>query len=149
MSLERWDHRFLQMAKLISGWSKDPSTKCGAVIVRPDRTIVSVGYNGFPKKIKDNTRLLHHREAKYQRIVHCEMNAILNTGDDLNGCTLYTWPFLSCNDCAKHVITVGIERCVAPLPSPDVISRWEAPLKVTRALFKEAGIQVKEYDIAT
>ena len=28
----KWSHRFLDMAALVASWSKDPSTKCGAVI---------------------------------------------------------------------------------------------------------------------
>ena len=48
-----WDMRFAQLAKLVSLWSKDPSTKVGSVIVRPDKTIASVGFNGFPKGVPD------------------------------------------------------------------------------------------------
>ena len=48
----KWETRFLEMARLVSGWSKDPSTKVGAVIVRPDKTIASVGYNGIAIGVK-------------------------------------------------------------------------------------------------
>ena len=50
MNSTKWDNRFLVLAKLIGSWSKDPSTKVGAVIVDEDNKIVSLGYNGFPKK---------------------------------------------------------------------------------------------------
>ena len=53
MNSTKWDNRFLVLAKLIGSWSKDPSTKVGAVIVDQDNKIVSVGYNGFPKNISD------------------------------------------------------------------------------------------------
>jgi dCMP deaminase len=43
-----WDLRFLTLAKTVSTWSKDPSTKVGAVIVDKNRRVVSLGYNGFP-----------------------------------------------------------------------------------------------------
>jgi len=52
-SLERWDRWFLDMAEFVSGKSKDPSTKCGAVITRPDHTVVSMGYNGFPRGVEE------------------------------------------------------------------------------------------------
>jgi len=91
-SQQKWDMRFLEMAKQISGWSKDPSTKCGAVIVRPDRTICATGYNGFPQKLKDDEEFYSNRPMKYSRIIHCEMNAILFAKEDLTGCTLYTYP---------------------------------------------------------
>ena len=35
MHSEKWDDRFLELSGLIGSWSKDPSTKVGAVIVRP------------------------------------------------------------------------------------------------------------------
>jgi dCMP deaminase len=42
-----WDRYFLGVAEAVAQASKDPSTKVGSVIVRPDRTFVSFGYNGF------------------------------------------------------------------------------------------------------
>ena len=44
-STEKWNVRFLDLARFIAAWSKDPSTKVGAVLVRPDRTIAAVGFN--------------------------------------------------------------------------------------------------------
>jgi deoxycytidylate deaminase len=35
--LDKWDSRFLSLAKYISTWSKDPSTQVGAVIARGNR----------------------------------------------------------------------------------------------------------------
>lgn len=144
--VNKWDRRFLEMAELVSTWSKDPSTKCGAVIVRPDRTIASLGYNGFPRGIIDNRRLLMTREAKYQRIVHCEMNAILNYEGNVRGMTLYTYPLLPCDNCAKHVIQAGIVRCVAPISTGEVLKRWSGALKLTRSLFDEVGVDRLEVE---
>ena len=49
-----WDKRFLELAFHIAGWSKDPSTKVGCVIVGEDREIRSTGFNGFPRGIDDD-----------------------------------------------------------------------------------------------
>lgn len=49
MILKKWNMRFLEMAKMVGSWSKDPSTQVGAVIVDDDRRVISLGYNGFPK----------------------------------------------------------------------------------------------------
>lgn len=68
--IDKWDSRFLDLAKLVSSWSKDTSTKVGAVISRPDNTIVSLGYNGFPKGMPDDKNLYDLREEKYERIIH-------------------------------------------------------------------------------
>ena len=74
--MNKWDIRYQQMAKLVASWSKDPSTRTGAVIVTPQKTVVSVGFNGFPRGVADDSRL-YDRPIKYQIIVHCEMNAVL------------------------------------------------------------------------
>ncbi len=65
-----WDERFLALAEHIAGWSKDPSTKVGAVITRPDRTISSIGYNGLPRYVIDGEERLNHRKTKYEMTVH-------------------------------------------------------------------------------
>ena len=44
------------LAKHIGSWSKDPSTKVGAVIVDDKNRIVSVGYNGFPRGVEDSEK---------------------------------------------------------------------------------------------
>ena len=140
---EKWDYRFLEMAKLVSTWSKDPSTQTGGVIIRPNKSIISVGFNGFPRKIADNPELLNNREEKYKRVVHSEMNAILNAHGPVEGCTLYNWPGQSCARCAVHVIQAGIIRVVSPDSShTDFGIRWKAETELADSLFKEAGIEV-------
>jgi dCMP deaminase len=74
---EVWDKRFLSMARLVSAWSKDPSTKVGAVIVTPENVIVRVGYNGFAQRMPDAEHHYKDREVKYSRIVYFETNAIV------------------------------------------------------------------------
>jgi dCMP deaminase len=137
--MDKWDLRFLGLAKHISTWSKDPSTKTGAVIVDLDRRVKSVGYNGFAKGVNDTPERLNNRELKYKLVVHCERNAIL-FADSVKGCTLYTWPFCSCSVCASMVIQAGIKRCVAP-PIPDSLKgRWGEDVLLTEQIFKEAGV---------
>lgn len=140
----KWDQRFLDMARSVSQWSKDPSTQTGAVIVRPDRTVASVGYNGFPRGVKDLPERLKDRDMKYDMIVHCEMNAIISAQEPLYGYTLYCFPFTCCARCAAHVIQAGITRVVSPPPSEGVMSRWSNSLRTARQMFDEAGVVVKE-----
>ena len=52
---DKWDKRFMRVAREISAWSKDPSKQIGAVAVNDDRRILATGYNGFPKGIEDKT----------------------------------------------------------------------------------------------
>lgn len=142
MNLRKWDNRFLDLARLISSWSKDPSTKVGAVIVDTNNRIVSVGYNGFPKGIQDDNRL-NDREAKYKIIVHAEINAIMFANKSVEGCTLYTVPFEPCPRCAGFIIQSGITRIVSLKNTND---RWENDFKISRKLFEEAGIKLDYYE---
>lgn len=138
----KWDRRFLAVAETIAGWSKDPSTKTGAVITTPDRRILSMGYNGFAKGVKDTPERYADRDLKYKMVVHCEVNAILFAQTDLTGCTLYTWPFMSCCNCAAIVIQSGITRCVAPPTPADKVARWADSLNVATMMFAEAGVRL-------
>ena len=135
----KWDIRFLEMAKLVASWSKDPSTKVGTIAVR-NRTVIAQGYNGFPRGIDDNDRL-DNRTVKYMYIVHSEMNAIYNAAENgvsLKGSTIYTVGLPVCHDCAKGLIQVGIKRVVTPeIETPD---RWLKSLSLTEEMFKEADI---------
>ena len=85
----KWDRRFLEMARLVSSWSKDPSTKVGSVVVRHDKTVASVGFNGFPRGVADTEARLLDRSEKLDLIVHAEINALSVAHESLSGCTLY------------------------------------------------------------
>lgn len=142
--MTKWDKRFLELCRVVARWSKDPSTKCGAVIVRPDNTIVSLGYNGFPQPIADTDERLKNRDVKYEMIIHAEMNAILLTREPVAGCTLYVEPYPPCARCAVHIIQAKIAKVVAPVPTPEQLGRWGLSFAMTRDLFTEAGVKYVE-----
>lgn len=135
---DKWDIRFLNMAEFISGWSKDPSTKCGAVVVRPDKTIASLGFNGFPRGMSDDKKFYDLRDEKLSRVIHAEMNALLTAKESLSGCTLYVYPFSPCDRCAVHIIQAGIKRVVFPALAPQ---RWQDSFDRTLKYFEEAGVE--------
>lgn len=143
---EKWDLRFLEMAKLVSGWSKDPSTKTGAVIVDSLRVVLAVGFNGFPRDMEVPDTLYHNREEKYSRIIHCEMNALLHAGALPAGCTLYTYPFMSCDRCAVHMIQAGIQRFVAPISTDEQFERWGVSFVKAHKYMNEADCLLQLYD---
>jgi dCMP deaminase len=140
----KWDSRFLELAKLVATWSKDPSTKTGAVIVRPDKTVLSIGFNGFPKNMKDNPEQYANREIKYSKIVHCEMNALIHARESVEGCTLYTWPFASCDRCCVHMLQAGITRFVFPKLPENLVERWKESTDKTKKYIKEARVKWTE-----
>jgi dCMP deaminase len=139
---DKWDLRFLDLAKLVSGWSKDPSTKVGAVIVDGDNRVVSIGYNGFPIGINDDDERLNNRELKYKMIIHAECNALMFANTNLVGYTMYTYPFMPCPKCASMIIQSGITRVVS---YENKISRWENDFKISRELFHQSKIECLEY----
>ena len=143
MILKKWDLRFLEMARNAAGWSKDPSTKVGAIIVDDDKRVISVGYNGFPKGVTDDERL-DDREEKYKMIVHAERNALLFANKDVKNCSIYTYPFMPCSVCAGMIIQAGIKRVVT-VKNNNV--RWQKDFVVSRQMFKESEIDLIEYSL--
>lgn len=139
---EKWDLRFLDLAKHISQWSKDPSTKCGSVIIDEDRRPVSFGFNGLPQGVEDTDERLNNRDLKYKIILHAERNSIIFANRSVKGCTLYTTPFMPCSTCASMVIQARIKRVVAtPLPN-HLKERWSEDLELSIQMFKEANVEL-------
>lgn len=136
----KWDKRFMLLAITVSAWSKDPSTKCGAVIVRPDKTVASLGFNGFPRGMEDKPEYYDERSEKYSRIIHAEMNAIIHAREPLCGYTLYC-TFCPCERCAVHIIQAGIKRVVIPDTSAFSNERWKEAAEKTTAYFEAAGVE--------
>ena len=140
---EKWDRWFLGMAEYVSTASKDPSTKCGAIITRPDRSLVSCGYNGLPRFVSDLDERLNNREIKYQLVCHAERNCLLFARQDLKGFTLYTWPMMPCSVCTGMVIQSGISRVVS---FENDNPRWAESFKLSKMMLKEATIELKLYE---
>lgn len=137
-----WDQRFLELAKHVAGWSKDPSTKVGAVIADDMMRVVSLGFNGFARGITDDSRL-EDRDTKLAHIIHAEINAIL-FGRDVANTNLYTWPFPPCSRCAPVIIQSGISRVVFPgecWSDKPLADRWFSDMQTARAMFAEAGVE--------
>jgi len=139
---KKWDRRFLGLSEHISRWSKDPSTKVGAIITN-DIKIVSVGFNGLPQSVKDYPEILEVRNLKYKHIIHAETNAILAAKTDLTGCTIYTFPFLPCTRCASMVAQSGISRVVSITCQNN---RWKKTLDESRHFMGLCGLEVVEYE---
>lgn len=141
IDLRDWDTRFLDLAEHISKWSKDPSTKVGAVIVDSQRRIVSTGYNGFSVGVMDSYDRLTDRDTKYEMIIHAEANAILFAHQRMNGMTLYTTPFQPCSRCASLIIQSGISRVIS-YEIEESKNRWVDSFKLAKELFDEAGVEL-------
>lgn len=156
---EKWDRHFIGLAEYHSRMSKDPSTKIGAVIVGPDKEVLSAGFNGFPRGIADTEERLNNRDMKLKLVVHAEMNAILaaaRTGIKLKGSTLYVialnrsyriWGGPPCTRCAVEIIQAGIIEIVSFKPQYRSIPKaWKADLDFSREVLSEAGVLYREVD---
>lgn len=145
----KWDRRFLNLAREVASWSKDPSTKVGAVIVDHDRHILATGFNGFPRMVEDSDERLFDRDLKLKLSVHAELNAILQAGKLPFFCSIYvSAPFL-CNECVKAVIQSGLIRIVKPVPNPEdreLLERWKDSIKISQIMLKESNVQVIEVE---
>tara|TARA_B100000963_G_scaffold343978_1_gene346365 strand:- start:15653 stop:16123 length:471 start_codon:yes stop_codon:yes gene_type:complete len=140
----KWDKKYIRLAREISTWSKDPSTQIGAVAIGKKGQVLAQGYNGFPRGIEDKEDRLNNRKEKYKYVVHAEMNCIYNAtynGVSLNGSTIYIYGLPVCSECAKGLIQVGVKRVVSTPVTDATPEQWAVSTKLTKALFKEAGVK--------
>lgn len=139
--ISKWDYRYLELAKKVSTWSKDPSTQCGAVIVDTDNKIVSTGFNGLCKNITDTDERLNNRLLKYDLTIHSEVNALLQAKCSVKGFTIYSWPMIPCIRCTVNLIQAGIEKIVTCPMSDALKLRWPFTV-VIEEILKEANVKL-------
>lgn len=140
-----WDMRFLALADHVAMWSKDPSTRVGAVIVDHKRRVVGMGYNGFPRGVSDSLEDYDNREVKYRKIVHAEANAILNAVREIDGCTIYC-TFAPCAACTALLIQKAIGRVVY-LRNAAAEERWKRDMAISAEMFMEARVPMTAIDV--
>jgi len=145
--VEKWDRRFLELCFHVSQWSKDPRTKAGAVLVKNINQEPVLGYNGFPRKLKDKPNRYINRELKHKIALHAERNAIVTAKRDLTGYTMYS-SLRPCIFCTCDIIQAGITRLVYPkLMKEDVekYADYREDWELAAELLEEAGVAVREY----
>ena len=133
-----WNQRCMDLAHHVADWSKDPSTKVGAVIVNDNKQVLGLGYNGFPRGVYDCPERFNNRSIKLLFVAHAERNA-LDNATSVEGATLYSTLF-PCTDCAKGIIQRGIKRVVTSEPSPAQHERFNCD--ISAIMFKEAGVEL-------
>lgn len=108
----------MRLAEESATRSKDPKTQVGACIVK-DKRILSLGYNGAPRKFPDELVPLDNTandlyNSKNTYMCHAELNAILNYRGclaDFEDATIYVTLF-PCHECLKALVQVGISEIV-------------------------------------
>lgn len=143
-----WIHKYFKLAEQVSSWSKDPSTKVGAIAVGRKGQILSQGYNGFPRGIEDTEARLSDRGQKYKFVVHAEQNCIYNAtlnGVSLDGSDMYIWGLPLCSECAKGVIQVGVKRVFMCFPS-EIPDKWRESFELTGLMLTESNVECMWYE---
>lgn len=147
-----WDEYFIKMIDLIASKSKDTSTKVGCVIVDKNHSIISTGYNGFPRGVDDSKKERYERPMKYSYTEHSERNAIYNAarrGNKVEECRMYV-DWLPCCDCARAIIQSGIKEVI--IDGRDLNKkreywnqRWRESMIISYNMFSEAGVIIRIY----
>jgi dCMP deaminase len=133
------------LAQHVSGWSKDPRSKVGAVVTNGNQ-IVSLGYNGLPAYIPFEEQYLFDRKLKNAMTIHAEMNAISFANGRTQECSIYvTHP--PCSQCAAMIIQSGIVEVIAgaqPKMEDDPV--WADQIMLARDMFAAAGVEFTRYE---
>ncbi len=148
--MNKWDKRFMEMAKVVGSWSScyQENRHVGAVIVR-DKRILTTGYNGAPSSVESCAekgeclrRKLNIPSGTRHELcyaVHAEQNAICQAaklGIPLEGATIYV-THQPCTICTKIIINAGIKKVVYAEGYPDDFSLQ---------ILKEAKVEIIKYE---
>ena len=143
---DKWDVRFLELARHVAQWSKDPSSKCGAVVVDELRRVVSIGFNGFARGTDDSPELYNDRDYKLENVIHCEENAIISAGEPLHGMSMYLTG-AGCSRCTARVIQAGIDTVIIPCKEEDAFMYrpngdlgWEKSFEMAAKQLQDAKV---------
>ncbi|MCM8526929.1 MAG: cytidine/deoxycytidylate deaminase family protein [Lentisphaeraceae bacterium] len=140
-----WDEYFMDIAHVAANRSSCSRRKVAAVIVK-NRQIVSTGYNGTPKGIKNcdeggcprcNSEVKSGHGLTECLCCHAEENAIVQAskhGISVDGAMLYT-TYSPCLLCAKMIINSGIQEVVFH-------ARYSID-DVSSSILHEAGVKLR------
>lgn len=137
--MNKWTERFLNLARNVAEWSKDPSTQVGAVAVGESKQILETGFNGLPRGVQDLPERME-RPAKYIWTAHAEENLVAHAArKQLEGSTVYV-THLCCNACARMLINAGVAKVVVGSGQTSMsVEIFEAAV----VMFNEAGVQLE------
>jgi len=143
-----WDEYFMRVARVVASRSNCVKRKVAAVVTR-DKRIISTGYNGTPRGVRNcneggcarcNSFGPGGADLGECLCSHGEENAITQAayhGVSLRGATLYT-TYCPCLLCTKMIINAGLV---------EVVYNGHYPLgEVSLSLLREAGVKARRID---
>ena len=140
-----WDNYFMDIAQVVAARANCSRRQVAAVIVK-DRRVISTGYNGTPRGIKNcfeggcprcNSDTPSGHDLTTCVCSHAEENSIVQAayhGISVKDATLYT-TFSPCLLCSKMIINSGIKEVVYHQEYTIASQAFD--------LLKEAGIIVR------
>lgn len=136
-NLQAW----MRKADKIASYSKDQSTKVGAIFVDKNNiSPITWGYNGMPRGLPDDDIKKNERPEKYLWGEHAERNAIYNLAQQsLTNTIILTTQFPNMES-ARAIVSVGIKKVIVSKIMTD-----DESLKV-RELFNLTKVQLVELD---
>ena len=148
--MDKWDQRFMDMAKLVATWSScyQQNRQVGAVIVK-DKRILTTGYNGASSGIESCAergeclrRVKNIASGTMQEVcyaVHAEQNAIIQAaklGVSLEGAVMYV-THQPCVICTRMILNSGIKKVIYKNGYPD---------EFAKQLFAQSDVELVKYD---
>ena len=111
VSSMKYDQLYINICHEIAQQSHDEEIKVGSLIEK-DGTIISMGWNGMPTGMRNETR--NWNGCTHKEVIHAEANALMKlakTGGGSDGATLYC-THSPCWECAKLIVQAGITRVI-------------------------------------
>ena len=142
-----WDDFFFAICDVVKKKSKDPSSQFGSVICDKQCRVLGVGFNGFPRGVRDTPERYTDRDVKLLLCEHSERNAIYSAaaiGIPLKGTVMYINGF-PCADCARAVVQSGIQFLHCIMPDPEFEARWKPSLDAARIILAEGKVRLFEH----
>ncbi|KAG8168888.1 hypothetical protein KVR01_001637 [Diaporthe batatas] len=142
-----WDNYFMTLASLAARRSNCMKRRVGCVVVSHNRRVISTGYNGTPRGIRNcgeggcprcNTGLGSGHGLATCLCIHAEENALLEAGRDrLRGGAVLYCDTCPCLTCSIKITQVGIS---------EVVYAYGYSMDTeTAAVFREAGVKLRQF----
>ena len=137
---------FVGVAEAFAVHSKNPKRRIGAIILRPDLTFVSAGWNDLARRVAHSAER-YEQPLKDFYCVHAELNAILNAariGVSTDRCHMLVTGLAPCANCANAIVQAGIRQIWFPDPSNE-LTRWQESFSHSFNILEEGGVNYDTY----
>ena len=139
---------FVAVAESVAAMSKDPSSKVGAIAIDDDSNILCVGFNGFPRGVRDTEARYADKPTKYRLVSHAEQNLVAQAarnGIALKGSTVIITSLPPCSSCTKSLIQAGVKHIYFPEPGIGTNALWVEEWNWSRMMLIEAEVTYTMY----